>query len=143
MMDSLGLMHMKPQTLYNLAKTISIYLEPLVLQIKDEILSNNLIHVDETTWPINNRKDSDGYMWVVANNRGSYYQFEPTRSGKVIQESLKEYSGAILTDGYSGYFQYREGSPKNFNNNKLAMCHAHARRYFLKLKMCIQRLTSI
>lgn len=48
MMDSLGLMNMKPQVLYNLAKITSIYLEPIVDQIKDEILSSKVVHSDET-----------------------------------------------------------------------------------------------
>ena len=134
MMDSLGLMNMKPQILYNLARIISVYLEPLVEKIKKEILQLKCVHADETTWPINNAKDSDGYMWVISNSQGSYYQYEPTRSGKVIKEILEDYSGCIMTDGYSGYYQYRAQSEKNVNKNKLSMCHAHARRYFFEIK---------
>ena len=134
MMASLGLENMKPQVLYNLAKVVSIYLESIVDQIKNEILSVGAVHSDETTWPINNSKDSDGYMWIITNNRGSYYRFEPTRSGKVVKETLKDYSGIVVTDGYSGYFQFREDHKKNINENRLAMCHAHARRYFFEIK---------
>jgi hypothetical protein len=103
-------------------------------QIKNEILSSKVVHSDETTWPINNSKDSDGYMWIVANNRGSYYRFEPTRSGQVIKETLKDYSGIVVTDGYSGYYQFREEHKKNVNENRLGLCHAHARRYFYEIK---------
>jgi transposase len=134
MMDSLGLLNMKPQVLYNLAKVVSIHLEPIVEKIKNEILNNLLIHSDETPWPINNSKDSDGYMWIIANNLGSYYRFEPTRSGKVVKETLADFSGVVMTDGYSGYFQFRDDHKKNLNQNKLAMCHAHARRYFFEIK---------
>lgn len=134
MMDSLGLLNMKPQVLYNLAKVVSIHLEPIVEKIKNEILNNLLIHSDETSWPINNNKDSDGYMWVIANNLGSYYRFEPTRSGKVVKETLADFSGVVMTDGYSGYYQFRDDHKKNLNQNKLAMCHAHARRYFFEIK---------
>ena len=134
MMDSLGLKNMKPQVLYNLAKVVSIHLEPIVEKIKNEILNNLLIHSDETPWPINNSKDSDGYMWIIANNLGSYYRFEPTRSGKVVKETLAHFSGVVMTDGYSGYYQFRDDHKKNLNQNKLAMCHAHARRYFFEIK---------
>jgi hypothetical protein len=105
------------------------YLNPIVARIKDEILSHALIHSDETPWPINNKKDSDGYMWIVANNRGSYYRFEPTRSGQVIKETLENYSGTVMTDGYSGYAQFKVSETK-----KLYLCHAHARRYFWNIK---------
>ena len=102
MMDSLGLEKMSPQVLYNLAKTVSMYLEPITEKIKTEILSKSVVHSDETRWPINNNKDSDGYMWIIANNLGSFYRFEPTRSGKIIRETLGDFKGTILTDGYSG-----------------------------------------
>jgi transposase len=128
-MDSLGLHKMHTQTLYNLARLASIYLEPIVEQIKNEVLAKALVHSDETPWPINNSKDSDGYMWIVANAFGSYYRFEPTRSGAVIRETLKDYNGTVMTDGYSGYYQY-----KNSETKKLALCHSHARRYFWDIK---------
>ena len=134
MMDSLGLEKMSPQVLYNLAKTVSIYLEPIAEEIKKEILSKSVVHSDETPWPINNNKDSDGYMWIIANNHGSFYRFEPTRSGKIIRETLGNFKGTILTDGYSGYTQYRESHQKNVHQNQWAMCHAHARRYFFEIK---------
>ena len=133
MMDSLGLMNMKPQVLYNLARITSIYLEPVTDKIREEILGGKLVHSDETNWPINNSKDSDGYMWIIANNKGSYYRFESTRSGKIIKEILKDFAGTVMTDGYSGYYQFRENNKKNINQNKLAMCHAHARRCFFEI----------
>ena len=73
-------------------------------------------------------------MWIVANNKGSFYRFEPTRSGKVIKETLKDFSGIVVTDGYSGYHQFKDDHIKNINQNKLGMCHAHARRYFFEIK---------
>lgn len=124
-MDSLGLGGMHTQTLYNLSRLASIYLEPIAEAIKTEILSKALIHSDETPWPINNSKDSNGYMWIIANAFGSHYRFEPTRSGAVIRETLKDFSGTVMVDGYSGYYQFKTSETKN-----LAMCHAHARRYF-------------
>lgn len=124
-MDSLGLGGMHTQTLYNLSRLASIYLEPIVEAIKNEILSKALIHSDETPWPINNSKDSNGYMWIIANAFGSHYRFEPTRSGTVIKETLKDFDGTVMTDGYSGYSQFKASETK-----KLALCHSHARRYF-------------
>ncbi len=128
-MDSLGLHNIHTQVLYNLARLASEYLAPIAERIKNEILSHALVHSDETPWPINNSKDSDGYMWIISNNRGSYYRFEPTRSGKVIKETLGDFKGTVMTDGYSGYYQFKKSQTKN-----LALCHAHARRYFWDIK---------
>jgi transposase len=129
MMASQGLHGMQTQVLYNLAKLASMHLESVVERIKLEILKRALVHSDETTWPINNSKDSDGYMWIVSNNVGAYYRFEPTRSGKVIKETLGEYKGFVMTDGFSGYNQFRKSEDK-----RLVQCHSHARRYFWEIK---------
>lgn len=129
MMASNGLTGMQTQVLYNLIRLGSEHLIPIAERIKFEILSHKIVHSDETPWPINNSKDSDGYMWIVSNNFGSYYRFEPTRSGKVIKETLEGFKGMVMTDGYSGYYQFKKSDAQN-----LVMCHAHARRYFWDIK---------
>ena len=131
-MESLGLLNMSTQVLYNMARMTGLHFESVVEEIKSEILSRSLIHSDETTWPINNSKDSDGYMWIISNQVGSYYRFEPSRSGKVVAETLGDYEGWLMTDGYSGYAQFKEKKDKNILQLKikLSQCHAHARRYF-------------
>jgi len=131
-MASLGLQNMSTQVLYNVARLTSLHFESIVEEIKNEILNCSLVHADETTWPINNKKDSDGYMWIISNQIGSYYRFEPTRSGKVIKETLENYEGWLMTDGYSGYSQFKQKKDKDVLalKIKLAQCHAHARRYF-------------
>jgi transposase len=126
MMNSLGLKDMNTNTLYNLSSVAAIYLEPLAEKIKNDILSLGLVHSDETPWPITNGKDSNGYMWIISNQKGSHYKFEPTRSGQVIKETLGNYAGTVMSDGYSGYTQFRKAD----SNIKSALCHAHARRYF-------------
>ncbi len=131
-MASLGLQNISTQVLYNVARLTGLHFEGIVKEIKNEILSRSLVHADETTWPINNKKDSDGYMWIISNQLGSYYRFEPSRSGKVIKETLENYEGWLMTDGYSGYSQFKEKKDKEVLalKIKLAQCHAHARRYF-------------
>jgi transposase len=126
MMDSLGLKKVSTNTLYNIARVIAEYLNPVAEKIKKEVLREAVVHADETPWPINNKKDTDGYMWIISNQKGSHYQFEPTRSGKIIKEILKDYEGVVVSDGYSGYTQFKNESSKIDS----ALCHAHARRYF-------------
>lgn len=67
MMASQGLHGMQTQVLYNLARLASMHLEPVVERIRSEILSKALVHSDETTWPINNKKD--GYSDFVVESR--------------------------------------------------------------------------
>ena len=68
-------------------------------------------------------------MWGICNAAGSYYQFEPTRSGRVIEEILKGYQGPIISDGYAGYQRLsKEGI------TRVAHCWAHVRRKFYDIR---------
>jgi len=119
------------KTLYSLCFFVHCYLENIAAKIKEEILTCGLaLHIDETRWPINITKQSDGYMWVMSNQAGSYYQFEPTRSGKIAKELIGSYVGPVVTDGFSGY-KARIGKLDHIN---LAFCWAHARRKFTDIE---------
>ena len=114
-------------TLYSLCAFVSFYLEGICDDIKKEMMSCGLcLHLDETKWPINNSKQDDGYMWVMSNAAGSFYQFEPTRSGDIAKELVGSYKGPILTDGFSGYKRHFKKSDKVV----MSYCWAHARRKF-------------
>jgi len=114
-------------TLYSLSAFVSFYLESVCGEIKKEMMECGLcLHLDETPWPINIPKQDDGYMWVMSNAAGSFYQFEPTRSGDIAKELVGSYEGPILTDGFSGYKRHFKKSDKVV----MSYCWAHARRKF-------------
>lgn len=111
-MESLGLKGVGTKTLYNLCEAVSVHLEPVTEAIRKDILSSNLcVHMDEMPWPIQG-EDDDGYMWTMANQAGSLYQFEPTRSGKVADEMLGDYEGPLLSDAYNGYDRFKKKKGK-------------------------------
>lgn len=130
-MESLGLKGISTKTLYNLSLATALHLEEVVERIKNEILSSNLCaHLDETPWPIQIKEQDDGYMWVLSNQAGSYYCFEPTRSGTVSKNLLENYTGPVMADGYVGYNRL-----KKLENIVLANCWAHARRKFIEIEI--------
>jgi transposase len=130
-MESAGLGGIAVKTLYNLCAAVAVHHEGIAEKICQEIFAaNRAIHADETPWHIfGSTKDSDGYLWIISNQAGAYYRFEPTRSGKVIVEMLKGYEGPVLSDGYAGYNRLGQ-VPKII----IANCWAHARRKFLDIR---------
>lgn len=129
-MESLGLKGIKNSTLSRLCAVAAASLEPVRDKILSELLQSDLaLHLDETPWGIQNRHESDGYMWVISNRVGSYYFFKPTRSAKVISEKLRGYVGPVVTDGLESYDSVLEKE-----NIPHAYCWAHARREFLNLE---------
>ncbi len=129
-MESGGL-RVATKTLYGLCFFVHCYLEDMAERIRGEILSCGLcVHLDETSWPIGNSKQSDGYLWVLSNQGGSYYRFEPTRSGKIAKELLGPYGGPVVVDGYSGY---KSGLRESYGVD-LAFCWSHVRRKFTDIE---------
>jgi len=118
------------KTLSRLTEMVALHSNKIIPKILDEVFNAKLsIHIDETPWPILSKKDSNGYMWVISNQAGSCYFFEPTRSGDVPKELLKGYQGTALTDGYKGYLFLRSKPDVTWG-----CCWAHLRRKFYDLR---------
>ncbi len=123
-MENFGL-KVGTKTLFGLTEQVYNHLLPVVELIREEILSRPWTHIDESPFTFFNPKKSKGYVWSLSNNYGAYYQFEPTRSGKVAKELLEKFKGVVVTDGYAGYDWIDK-------SNALihAFCWAHVRRKF-------------
>lgn len=126
-MARLGL-NVSVMTMFRLSEQVMLHLKYVAREVREDILKAALAcHLDETHWPIQDMKE-EGRMWILSNQAGSYYQFEPTRSGQVADELLKNYSGAVLTDKFSGYLHFRK-----LKNITWGLCWAHSRREFFDL----------
>jgi transposase len=125
-MEAAGL-DIEVKTLFSLCRDIAELCEKdVIAQIRQDILKDFCAaHLDESPWPL--LGGSSGYMWALSNRSGSYFQFEPSRSGKIACEILKNHKGAILTDGYSGYKRTKE-----MQGVRVAHCWSHARREFFE-----------
>lgn len=127
-MQRLGI-NVPVMTMFRLSEQVALHMGGVAEDIRRDIFESNLAcHLDETGWPILNKKDNDGQMWVLSNQAGSYYLFDPTRSAAVADELLKGFSGCVLTDKYGGYKHFR-----TLKNITWGLCWAHARREFLDL----------
>ena len=105
-------------------------LYPLYFAQVKRILSAHYIQVDETTHSITDRPGSarKGYTWVVRSVKfpGVFFHYDKgSRSQEVILKLLKDYKGALQTDGYAAYSIYEE------KQGVLPLgCMAHVRRKF-------------
>jgi transposase-like protein len=124
-----GGLHVDVKTLYGLCEAVADHCQSVIPMIKKEIEADFCaVHLDETPWKILG-SESTSYMWALSNRVGSYYQFEPTRSGKVADEILKDYEGSVVTDGYGGYNKIKKSEKIRFGQ-----CWSHARREFFDLR---------
>lgn len=113
------------KTLYSLCEAVAEHCQAILPGIRREIQNDYAaVCIDETPWRIL-KEGTLGQMWVLSNRIGSYYQFEPTRSGAVAEELLKGYDGAIICDAYGGYNRLSRKP-----SIRVQHCWAHARREF-------------
>ena len=105
-------------------------LYPLYIAQMNRVLSGDYVQVDETLHSIADRPGSvrKGYTWVVRSVKfpGVFFYYDKgSRSQEVVKKLLKDYKGALQTDGYAAYSIYEE------KQDVLPLgCMAHVRRKF-------------
>lgn len=88
-------------------------LYPLYIAQMTRVLSSNYIQVDETTHKVTDRPGSarKGYIWVARSvlSPGVFFHYNKgSRSKEVVIKMLKDYRGALQTDGYAVYSIYED-----------------------------------
>ena len=118
-------------------------LKPLYDLLRAHVLACNYVQVDESTLPvIDNEKHRavKGYVWSVVNvmtgDRFFFYE-HGSRSTRVAMGLLKEFKGAIQSDGYVVY-EHFEG----MEGKLLLGCWAHARRKFFEARKENEKLAN-
>jgi transposase len=111
-------------------------LTPLYEAHRDFVLGSRIVHADET--PISlldpgSGKTKKAYMWAYARGTfdpqpGVVYDFCAGRGGKYPLEFLRDWSGTLVVDAYSGYDKVLA-----LQGRSTAYCFAHARRKFDEL----------
>ncbi len=107
-------------------------LYPLYEILGEQIRSRSYLQVDEVPWRIADTpgKCRKGYAWqffdATPDSHGLYFYYHKgSRAGAIPRAQLKDYHGAIQTDGY-GVYDYFEQQP----DVTLLGCMAHVRRKF-------------
>lgn len=119
-------------TINDWVHAVASRVEPVYEALRADILQSDYLQADEVPWriadkPGNSRK---GYAWQFLDSRpqshGLYFLYiNGSRAGTVPRAELRNFKGAIQTDGYGvyDYFELQE-------NVTLLGCMAHVRRKF-------------
>jgi transposase len=108
--------------------------QPLINLLHDKMLEQTVLHADETRVQVLNEigraAESQSFMWVLRSTLPScaavLYRYEPSRSGQAAAELLRDFNGALMTDGYVAY---KAVCQKNAITH--LACWTHARRKFI------------
>ena len=106
-------------------------LRALYHRLRELVLQSDYIQVDESTVPVINdekNKAVKAYLWVVRSvtDKLMFFHYDHgSRAQKVVIDLLKDFQGAVQTDGYEAYSIYEKKK-----GVLLLGCWAHARRKF-------------
>lgn len=108
------------------------WLEPIYNILKEKILTQDILHADETVVQVlkekNKKPQSKSYMWLYRTGGTTeehivLYEYKPDRTKERPITFLKDFKGYLHTDGYEVYH-------KLSSDIIVCGCFAHARRKF-------------
>ena len=110
-------------------------LYPLYESQAEIVRESDYLQIDEVPWRINDTPGKacrKGYAWQFLDARpksvGTYFYYHKgSRAGEIPRAQLRDFSGAVQTDGY-GVYDYFE----KVENVTLLSCMAHVRRKFVE-----------
>jgi hypothetical protein len=114
------------------------FLKPLIALMMLRLLESDVIHSDDTS--IDVQIPGGGikrcYLWdYVGDEKAPYtiYDFRESRSRDGPNEVLKDFSGFLQADAYTGYDDLYKLKDENGQPRIVEVaCWAHARRYFIR-----------
>ena len=117
-------------SLTNWTKRSIELLEPIYNAQLAHILQSKVLAMDETSIKAGKKgtgKLNTGYFWPIYGDADEIaFTFSPSKNKQHVFDTLKDFNGTLLTDGYSAYQRYAEKKATVTH----AQCWIHTRRYF-------------
>ena len=106
------------------------WLQPVVRQMKADLLAGDYLQVDETPVKVMDPevkgKCATGYLWLAGRPGGDViFEFHPGRGKEYAKQLIGDFAGYLQRDGYGVYNSLAQEHPTRF---KPCGCMAHARR---------------
>lgn len=109
-------------------------LEPVVAEIRRQVLAGPCLHTDDTGVPVQDRTRTStrlGHLWTYLNEQQVFYDYTATRQREGPLAILGTYRGYVQADAYRGYdILFLPGTDGQPPLRIEVGCWAHARRKF-------------
>ena len=129
--------HLPKQTMWEmLVRVDELFAAPILKQMRLEVLSEDVLHGDETPVPVRledgrGTKTARVWAWTTLGAKKAIYVFTMTKERDGPIRFLGDWSGTVIVDGASNFNEVIRR-----NDIERAGCWAHARR---KLKSALDR----
>jgi transposase len=115
-------------------------LEPLTNELRKHVFGSDVVHADDTPIPVlapGRGKTKTGRLWTYVRDErpcagqvapAVWFAYTADRKGEHPQQHLRDFTGILQADGYSGFSKIYDGGRVTE-----AACWAHVRRKFVDL----------
>lgn len=121
-------------------RAAEVYFSPLYDRLKEDLLSHDIIHADETTVEITNDGRPAGaqsYMWTYTKEGDFHpvviFEYQKTRAHGHAKAFLKDYKGWLCCDGYEAYHHLGK-------DITVCGCWVHAKRHYANALKALKNL---
>lgn len=99
-------------------KRISRKAKTACVGLLEDVLSSDILHIDETGWSIDGQPC---WLWVLSSGAATVYFVRKTRSSDEVADFLADFRGVLVTDGAKAYDKLGRTLTR-------ALCLLHLRR---------------
>ena len=92
-------------TLSRTEERVSDQCETSYQQLEEKIQQSALLHIDETGHRLGKKR---GWAWVFTNKSATLIKLTESRGAKVLEKTLPNYEGRVISDRYSCYSYFLE-----------------------------------
>jgi len=117
--------------LWQQAELLARLLESTYDALGDYVADSELIHADETPWPMLKKGSKKWWAWTFSNYDSVYIFIDPGRGHQIPLEVLEGSKALLVVDAHGAYTKLVSLYPKL----KLALCWSHARRKFIEAEI--------
>ena len=103
-------------TIFDFTRRVSERLRGEYERILERIRKANIVYCDETSIKVNGKKY---WIWIFVTKLETLVVIAKSRGEKVVRETLKDFKGIIVCDGWKAYRKF---------TNKIQRCWAHLLR---------------
>ncbi|MCP4444375.1 MAG: transposase, partial [Myxococcales bacterium] len=101
----------------------------------DYVANSELIHADETLWPLLSKGSKKWWAWTFSSYDSEYICIDPSRGHQVPLQVLDGSNALLVVDAHGAYKKLVKLHP----DLTLALCWSHARRKFIEAEAAYPR----
>lgn len=125
--------------LWQVAENLARVLQGTYEVLGEQVAEAELIHADETTWPMLRKGSKKWWAWTFSSYDKVFICIDESRGHQVPKKILQDSSAVLVVDGFSAY----ETLVRSVPSLRIALCWSHARRKFIEAEKAFPQATEM